>query len=136
MAAEVERTYQSEHANRFARALEQKVNLQLALQNWIAKGGNEADIPVHPDDIEIDPATLDVRIYLAVTPDQTEARAKLIEGRDEQAAVIARCRAILTTEGPDEALSSLTRIWFARSKSALPIAGVAHLQRGHLEPKQ
>jgi hypothetical protein len=101
MTLEIERRNQKEHAELFGSALELKHTLEIRLQQWLASGRTEEEFPLHPDDIEIDPQTLDVRNYYQIGPQQREARTQLIRARDELLEWIARATATLAEEEED-----------------------------------
>lgn len=71
----IERKVTEDHAKIWVQALTQKAALERGRQQWLASGRDEADMPVHPDDLEICPQTGDVRNFMALT-DGGEGRAK------------------------------------------------------------
>lgn len=86
----IERKVAEDHARIWGEALLQKATLEHARREWIASGRNEADMPLHPDDLEICPQTGDVRNYMAMTEEAREGRKRALKMRDEKVAIVAR----------------------------------------------
>jgi hypothetical protein len=99
---EIERRAQTAHSELLRQALELKVSLEEHRREQVKMGAREESILIHPADIEIDPETLDVRIYAPVTMEQVKARRECIAARDECIAWLARGEATLAEDGPDE----------------------------------
>lgn len=105
---ELERRATDEHARLLVSAIEQKARLEEELRQWRADGRDEMDIPVHPSDIVIDGSTGEVIIYAAFTGEERQARAKLVELRDGQQAIIDRALAA-ADRGQDDGLAQIRR---------------------------
>lgn len=122
MGLEIERREQKAHSDLLGQALDLKQRLEVRRQLWIASGRREEDIPLHPDDIEIDPQTLEVRIHHAFTSEQLSARAELISARDEVLEWIARAESTLAEK---EAGEELVQWGLEFAQKQLPVLNAA-----------
>lgn len=86
----IERRVSEVHAKQFGEALFQKAALELERQQWVASGRDEADMLLHPDDLEICPQTGDVRNFAPLTEEAREGRRKALTLQQECIATIAR----------------------------------------------
>jgi hypothetical protein len=86
------------------KAYEWKIELEEACRARLAQGRAEMGMAVHPSDIEINWQTGDVKLYVAVTSEEREARARLRHMLDEEQAVLVRCIATVALDGDDPLL--------------------------------
>jgi hypothetical protein len=78
----------------------QKLELEQKRAQWVSAGGEEVAMPLHPDDIQVDPLTGDVAFYSAATEEQVAARDALLCLRDEQQWIITRSL-VMAQQGND-----------------------------------
>lgn len=81
-----------------------KLDLEISRTSWLAQGGNEMSMVLHPSDVEIDWQTGQVKLYWAVTCEERAARALLLRMLDEGQAVLLRSIATIAEDGDDRLL--------------------------------
>jgi hypothetical protein len=86
----IERKVSQDHAQVWAEAIVQKAGLEHERRQWLAEGRDEADLMLHPDDLEICPQTGDVRNFLALTEEAREGRRQALKMQEEKVAIIGR----------------------------------------------
>jgi hypothetical protein len=101
---QVERKVTADHAALFGGAMLQKAELEEARASWVAAGGDEMAMPIHPGDLEIDFSTGDVANYAALNEEQLSNRTKLLALRDQQQNVITRSLCAAAADGDDDIL--------------------------------
>lgn len=82
-------------------ALEAQMSLDRHLVAWRAAGRDEGELMVHPRDIEIDWSTGEVRLYVALTREQRDARTELVGLLNEAMAAILVTLAVAAEDGDD-----------------------------------
>jgi hypothetical protein len=104
-------------------ACDMKMRLEDMRDLWLASGRRERDMILHPDDVQIDPATGDVKYYLALTPEAQSARTKLLRYREGLFEVVARGVTAILEDGDDAFLQLGTEMaerQISRINEALP----------------
>lgn len=81
-------------------ALAYQKQLEIRVAREVANGAFPSEVQLHPDDIEINWETLDVKMFLAVTQGQVLARKQVIEYRDEAISFLW-CHFLNIKEGRD-----------------------------------
>lgn len=104
MLLQIERKVSSDHAAIFGRAVLEKGKLEEDRREWLQAGREEAAMPIHPSDIEIDMTTGDVINHAALTKEHLANRAKLLDLRNQQQKIISRSLHAAATEGDDHYL--------------------------------
>lgn len=89
-------------------ALVLKAAFEEKRRQWVADGRDEAEMNLHPADIEIDFGTGEVKCYLPFTEEAFAARAKAVAFRDHLLRVRARSLEAAAEDG-DDALLQLPR---------------------------
>jgi hypothetical protein len=107
LTLQIERKVTADHAALFGRAMLQKVELEGARTAWLAAGGDELAMAIHPSDLEVDMSTGDVVSFAALSEEQLDARAKLLCLRDQQQEVITRSLCAAATDGDDYILRNV-----------------------------
>jgi hypothetical protein len=119
----IERKVSDDHAAVFGRAMIQKLELEQKRAQWVSAGGDEMAMPLHPDDIQVDPLTGDVALYSALPEEQVAARDALLCLRDEQQWIITRSLAMAQQgiDGPGlKARRETAESVYEEANSALP----------------
>ena len=119
---EIERRRQQERSKFFIEALDIKVALEQRLREWLGTGKAEDDIPVHPDDIELDFAKFEVRVFHPFDSVERRQRVETVDARDELILDIGLAEAALNVEynrGLEATLEQAREI-LARYNAALP----------------
>lgn len=91
-------------------AFEAQIELDRRLSKWLANGNEENSIAVHPRDIEIDWVAREVRLFVALTREQLEARSLIITLRDEAIAAIQVSLATAAEDGDDGILEFVRNV--------------------------
>lgn len=89
-------------------AFELKIALEEKRHHWVADGRDEAEMNLHPSDIEFDLETGEVKCYLPFTEEAFAARAKAVALRDQLLRAKARSLEVAAEDG-DDALLQLSR---------------------------
>ena len=90
------------------RAYELKLDLEEARDQYVAGGGDEFSMRVHPTDIEIDYAKGDVRFFIPLTDEEWAARAYLVRVLNDEHVILERHSETVMIDG-DDALLQLGR---------------------------
>jgi hypothetical protein len=86
------------------KAYQWKIELEEAYRARVAEGRSEMSMAVHPSDIEINGQTGEVKLYVALTTEEREARARLRHILDGEQAILVRSIATVALEGDDPLL--------------------------------
>ncbi len=89
-------------------ALRLKLGIEDVRDEFVATGGDEMKMAVHPSDIEINWLTGEVKCFIALTDEQKNARASLLNHLADGHATLARSHATIAEDG-DDALLKLGR---------------------------
>ena len=98
-----------EHTKAFSTAFEAKLAAEKVLKQRQEMGLPEEDMPLHPDDIDIDFETGDFTFRPAVTQEHRRARRACVIARDEAGKDFERCSEGLLKE-PSDPLLELGRL--------------------------
>lgn len=89
-------------------ALRLKLDIEDVRNEFVATGGDEWKMAVHPSDIEINGLTGEVKCFIALTDEQRNARVTLLNQLATGHAVLERSAATIAEDG-DDALLKLGR---------------------------